>query len=95
MLHWNALMRAPKNSPCGGYVFKSEIDFPENYPNSRPVLKCKDKIYHINIRESDGSVFLQQKILMIGKKPKILKQYFYQFLAFLVSQILIILTEVE
>ena len=56
MLHWNALMRAPKNSPYSGYMFKFEIDFTENYPNSRPVVKCKDKIYHMNIRESDGDV---------------------------------------
>lgn len=52
MLHWNALIRGPKNSPYNGYMFKFEINFPENYPNSPPKVTCKTNIYHMNISEN-------------------------------------------
>ena len=55
MLKWKALMRAPKNSPYDGYLFKFEIDFPNNYPNSPPSVTCKTDIYHMNI-STNGSV---------------------------------------
>ena len=56
MLEWNALIKAPKNSPYNGYMFQFEIIYPPNYPEKAPKVKCKTKIYHMNIRESDGDV---------------------------------------
>ena len=55
MFLWNALIRGPKNSPYNGYMFKFEIEFPKDYPNSAPKVKCKSKIYHMNISE-DGNI---------------------------------------
>ena len=55
LLKWKALMSAPKNSPYKGYMFKFEIDFPENYPNSPPKVTCKTDVYHMNI-SSGGDV---------------------------------------
>ena len=52
MFLWNALIRAPKNSPYSGYMFKFEIIFPSDYPNSAPKVTCKTKIYHMNISEN-------------------------------------------
>lgn len=52
MFKWNALMTAPKSSPYNGYMFKFEIEFPKNYPNSPPTIYCKTKIYHMNINDS-------------------------------------------
>ena len=49
---WNALITGPKNSPYKGYMFKFEIDFPENYPNSPPKVTCKTPVYHMNINGS-------------------------------------------
>lgn len=56
MFKWNALIKAPKNSPYNGYMFKFEITYPENYPHNPPTVKCLNKIYHMNIREKDGDV---------------------------------------
>ena len=58
MFKWNALMRAPKKSPYNGYMFKFEIDFPKDYPNSPPDVYCKTNIYHMNINKS-GKVCVQ------------------------------------
>ena len=46
---WNALITGPKNSPYKGYMFKFEIEFPSDYPNSPPKVTCKTPIYHMNI----------------------------------------------
>ena len=56
MLEWNALIKAPKNSPYDGYMFQFEIKYTSKYPEEAPTIKCKTKVYHMNIRESDGDV---------------------------------------
>lgn len=56
MFEWNALIKAPKNSPYNGYMFQFEIKYDENYPAKAPSVKCLTKIYHMNIREYDGDV---------------------------------------
>ena len=55
MFKWNALMFGPKNSPYNGYMFKFEIEFPTDYPNSAPRVFCRTPIYHMNIN-TDGKV---------------------------------------
>ena len=52
---WKALMKAPDNSPYAGYLYKFEINFPEDYPNSAPEVFCKTDMYHMNIN-TDGRV---------------------------------------
>ena len=52
MFKWNALMRGPKKTPYDGYMFKFEITYPENYPESAPTVTCKSNIYHMNISSS-------------------------------------------
>lgn len=56
MFEWNALIKAPKNSPYNGYMFQFEIIYPSNYPEEAPTVKCKTKVYHMNISERDGDV---------------------------------------
>ena len=53
---WNALIKAPKNSPYNGYMFQFEITYTKEYPKKAPIVKCKTKVYHMNISESDGDV---------------------------------------
>ena len=52
MFKWNALLSGPKNSPYKGYMFKFEISFPTNYPDSPPTVTCKTDVYHMNISTS-------------------------------------------
>jgi len=55
LFKWKALMKAPDKSPYGGYLFKFEIEFPEDYPDSPPEVFCKTDMYHMNI-DTDGRV---------------------------------------
>lgn len=55
LFKWKALMKGPKNTPYQGYLFKFEIEFKPDYPNSPPVVYCKTDMYHMNIRK-DGLV---------------------------------------
>ena len=48
-------MRAPESSPYKGYLFQFEINFPEDYPNSPPIVFCKTNMHHMNIN-TDGKV---------------------------------------
>ena len=52
---WNDLMTAPKKFTLKGYMFKFEIDLPQDYPNSAPKVTCKTDVYHMNI-SSSGNV---------------------------------------
>ena len=61
MFFWNALIRGPKNSPYNGYMFKFEINFPTDYPNSPPEVICKTNIYHMNINENGEICVSSQK----------------------------------
>ncbi len=55
LFKWKALMKAPESSPYSGYLYKFEINFPEDYPNSAPEVYCKTDMYHMNI-DTDGRV---------------------------------------
>jgi len=55
LFKWKALMKAPEASPYKGYLYQFEINFPENYPNSAPIVYCKTNMYHMNI-DTDGRV---------------------------------------
>ena len=55
LFKWKALMRAPESSPYKGYLFQFEINFPEDYPNSPPIVFCKTNMHHMNIN-TDGKV---------------------------------------
>lgn len=46
---WTAVYKGPKGTPYEGYLFQLNITFPDNYPNSPPIVKCETPIYHMNI----------------------------------------------
>lgn len=53
--NWNAFISGPRGTPYEGGLFKMEIVFPENYPQTAPAIKMKTEIYHPNITD-DGNI---------------------------------------
>lgn len=50
--HWNITMLGPQDTPYAGGLFFLTVDFPDDYPNSAPEVKFKNKIYHLNVNDS-------------------------------------------
>ena len=50
LLHWNAFINGPENSPYEGGIFCLEIYFPKNYPFTYPRIFFKTPIYHPNFK---------------------------------------------
>ena len=54
MYVWDAFIYGKKNTPYEGGIFKLNIEFPNNYPFSPPIITFVTKIYHCNINNSGG-----------------------------------------
>ena len=46
---WRCTMTGPQDTPFAGGLFFLKIQFPDNYPNSRPEVCFLTPIYHINV----------------------------------------------
>ena len=52
MFQWNATLQGPKDTSYHGSIFRLDINFPENYPESPPEILFITPIYHLNINSS-------------------------------------------
>lgn len=53
-LHWTATIIGPNGTPYEGGYFNFDINFPSDYPNSAPRIRCLTRIFHCNINEKGG-----------------------------------------
>eukprot|EP01083_Nonionella_stella_P091197 254923_1 len=58
ILEWIATIDGPKDTPYEGGKFYLRIVFGEDYPFNPPEIKFKTKIYHCNIKSSNGEICL-------------------------------------
>ena len=56
IFHWKITLVGPQDTPYAGGMFFLTADFPEDYPNAKPEIRFTNKIYHLNVRESDGHI---------------------------------------
>eukprot|EP01117_Protostelium_nocturnum_P019661 TRINITY_DN857_c0_g2_i1.p1 TRINITY_DN857_c0_g2~~TRINITY_DN857_c0_g2_i1.p1 ORF type:complete len:218 (-),score=77.66 TRINITY_DN857_c0_g2_i1:165-818(-) len=51
---WNVWIKGPQDSLYEGGIFKAEMNFPEDYPNSPPKMKFLSDFWHPNIYPDGG-----------------------------------------
>lgn len=66
LLHWEAIIDGPSETPYQGGKFKIQMKFDDEYPHSPPEVKFLTKIYHPNVNSS-GQICLN--ILRNDWKP--------------------------
>ena len=56
LCNWRAVVDGPQGSAYEGGRFELAISLPSNYPFRPPEVKFRTKIYHTNVKQSDGSL---------------------------------------
>ena len=56
IFHWIITLIGPTDTPYAGGTFFLTVDFLESYPKHKPEVKFTNKIYHLNVRSSDGHI---------------------------------------
>ncbi|CCI41231.1 hypothetical protein ABG067_000362 [Albugo candida] len=56
MMHWNAIVIGPENTPYAGGAFTIDILFSNDYPFKAPKLKFATRVYHPNIKTQTGEI---------------------------------------
>ena len=57
--NWKVAFEGSATTPYEDGIFKVKVHLPSNFPNERPYLNFITKMFHPNIRQSDGLVSLQ------------------------------------
>ena len=56
IFHWNVSLIGPMDTPYAGGTFILTVDFPDSYPNTKPEVRFTNKIYHLNVSNSNGHI---------------------------------------
>ena len=53
---WNVTLVGPKETPYHNGLFYLTIQFPPDFPKTKPEVRFKNQIYHLNVDNDDGHV---------------------------------------
>ena len=56
VFHWEISLCGPVDTPYAGGMFFLTADFTDDYPQKKPEVKFKNKIYHLNVSPSSGHI---------------------------------------
>ena len=71
IFHWNITLLGPVDTPYKGGMFFLTADFPDDYPEKKPEIKFTNKIYHLNVRESDGHICISTLNQWVPRTPMV------------------------
>ncbi len=71
IFHWNITLLGPVDTPYAGGMFFLTADFPDDYPEKKPEIRFTNKIYHLNVRESDGHICISTLNQWVPRTPMV------------------------
>ena len=71
IFHWKITLIGPQDTPYAGGMFFLTADFPETYPKTKPEIRFTNKIYHLNVRESDGHICISTLNQWVPNTPMV------------------------
>lgn len=80
---WKATIKGPQETPYSGGRFTMDVDFPEDYPRSRPIFKMVTPIFHVNVASYSKEICLS--ILRSSYNPENKVGYMISCIIFLLA----------
>ena len=71
IFHWNITLIGPQDTPYAGGMFFLTADFPDDYPKKKPEIRFTNKIYHLNVRSSDGHICISTLNQWVPNTPMV------------------------
>ena len=71
IFHWKITLIGPQDTPYAGGMFFLTADFPDDYPQKKPEIRFVNKIYHLNVRESDGHICISTLNEWVPRTPMV------------------------
>ena len=71
IFHWNVSLIGPMDTPYAGGTFILTVDFPDTYPNTKPEVRFTNKIYHLNVSNSNGHICISTLNEWKAKTPMV------------------------
>lgn len=70
ILHWSVTIIGPIDTFYEGGYFLLKVDFKDNYPDSKPEVNFRTKIYHSNVSQLNGHICISTLNDWYSTNPK-------------------------
>ena len=68
---WKISLVGPSDTPYAGGMFFLSVEFPNNYPTGKPEVRFKNKIYHLNVNNSNGHICISTLNNWVPRTPMV------------------------